>query len=104
MKEKHLNPVEIAANMPDQKADALGVIGFSFLMNQRLTQCREAGKSGWHKPGSIDPLKNSRNEIDQFKIDLQKAVDENRMIDVANYAMMIYYRERNENEKNTDNC
>jgi hypothetical protein len=92
--QKHLEAVKIDPNMSDQQADALGVIGFSYMMNQKLTECRNRGKSGWHKPGSIDPSNDTLNEAMQFKMDLQKAFDENRMVDVANYAMMIYYRER----------
>jgi len=95
--QKYLECAEITPKLTDEQADVLGILSFSFAMNQRLTECRQKGKGGWHRPGSIDPLKQSENEVKQFKADMQIAMDEGRMVDVANYAMMIYHREKEKN-------
>ena len=97
--QKQLQPVEVRPDMSNEQADALGVIGFTYAMNQRMTECRNMGKAGWHKPGTIDPVKGSDNEIERFKNDLLLAAQEGRMVDAANYCMMIYHRERMKNSE-----
>lgn len=90
---KNLEIIKIMSNITNEQADVNGVLLFACKMNDRLTECRNNGKSGWHKPGTICPTGNHENEIGAFKERLQTALNEGRMIDVANYSMMIYHRE-----------
>jgi len=84
--------------MSNEQATILGVVSFSAAMQERLDECAKQGKANWHMPGSIDPSNNTENEIERFRQSMQVAMNEKRMVDVANYAMMIYHRERMEND------
>lgn len=96
--QKHVEPVIISSSMSHEQADVMGVMAFAMAMHSRMTACREMGKSGWHMPGTIDPVKGSDNEIAVFKSSCLLAVQEGRFVDAANYCMMMYNRERMEKE------
>lgn len=104
--QKHLCPVRITPEMSDEQADVLGVLGFTYVMNQRLTECRHKGKGNWHIPGSIDPSNSMENEEHQFRLQMKIAMNEGRWVDAANYAMMLYHREQMKgcNCDNSCNC
>lgn len=92
--ENKIKPLVVKKEMTNEQADVLGVIGFSFAMNGKLTTTRNAGKGDWHKMDTIDPLTKKDNTIDRFKEDAIKAIKENRFDDAGNYCMMMYHRDK----------
>lgn len=78
----------IAKDTPDQEADHAGCFNLIQAMREKLQKKREEGRGGWHDSNrcNIFYLKELlRNEMNKAQPD---------MVDVANYAMMIYNREQ----------
>lgn len=88
MPPKQIESIFISPRIQNEEADVNGVMAFSFEMNRRLTDKRHQGKGGWQL-GAIVSMESLRKK-------LQKCVDEDRMIDAANYCMMIFHRKRME--------
>ena len=95
--QEQLEPMKITPDMDGAMADIMGVMGFSFAMNKKMTEKRDAGKTGWNKMGSIDELDGQLNCVDSFKERCKKAIDEGRYVDAGNYTMMLFHLERMEN-------
>ena len=98
MSQKQFIPELISKQLTDEQVDVRGVMAFSQAMNEKLTECRKRGKGNWHKLNTVDPMTQKPNTIERVKEEIQIALNEGRMVDVANYAMMIYHRERMKSE------
>ena len=99
MNPKQFTPEPITKDLTNEQADIRGVLSFSQAMNEKLTYCRtKRGNASWHLLDTIDPFTKRPNTVEQFKKSMQVALNEGRMVDIANYAMIIYHRERMENE------
>jgi hypothetical protein len=83
--DRNNNVMRVTPNMTDDQADIVGVLSFSQLMVERLIKAKENGKHGWN----TDIV-----SLDFLKAKLILAITKNEYIDVANYAMMIYHREK----------
>lgn len=74
-----------AAIVFDQKdPDAAAAVEFAQAMVRRLAQCRAAGKSGWDDPEQCPPQRLAEG--------LVRAVRAGKLVDVGNYAMMLWKR------------
>ena len=69
---------------PEAHADDLAVDAFARAMSRRLAQCRAAGKSGWDDPEQCPPQRPAEG--------LVRAVRAGKLVDVGNYAMMLWKR------------
>jgi len=70
--------------VPGDIADAILVEQASAAMTEKLAKVRdEKGRSGWHKPSC---------STDDLMSKLLAKVEEGDMVDVMNYAAMIYVR------------
>jgi len=70
----------------DQRIDLTGVSNIAQAMRAKLQQKRLEGYSGWHDPGQCT--------VKRLKLMLRSHLRSGDMVDVANFAMMIYNRER----------
>lgn len=68
--------------------DTAAVILFADRMTERLDAARMAGRYGWDDSDVISD--------DELKALLIKNVESEDWVDVANYAMMLYWRNQNE--------
>ena len=98
MSQKQFIPELISKHLTDEQADVRGVMAFSQAMTAKLTECRKRGKGNWHKLNTVDPMTQKPNTVERFKKEIQMALNEGRMVDIANYAMMVYHREKMSNE------
>lgn len=96
MSQKQFIPELISKHLTNEQADVRGVMAFSQAMAAKLTECRKRGKGNWHKLNTVDPMTQKPNTIERFKEGIQIALNEGRMVDIANYAMMVYHREQME--------
>jgi hypothetical protein len=69
----------------DERIDMMGVSNLAQAMRAKLKQKRLEGYSGWHDPYQCT--------IKRLKLMLRGHLRRGDMIDVANFAMMIYNRE-----------
>lgn len=69
---------------PEAHADDLAVDAFAQAMVRRLAQCRAAGRSGWDDPEQCPPQRLAEG--------LVRAVRAGKLVDVGNYAMMLWMR------------
>jgi len=99
--QKHLEPLKIDPSMTDEKADALGMLAMSYTMTQRMRECREKGKAGWHRIGTTDPATGKANLPERFAADAITAINEKRWVDAANYMMMLFNLENMDNDCHT---
>lgn len=65
-------------------SDNLAVHGFANAMRLRLSACRTAGRSGWDDPEQCPPQRLAEG--------LVRAVRAGKLVDVGNYAMMLWKR------------
>lgn len=70
--------------LPDWLADQRGVFNFSCAMLEKLHDKRYEGRGGWHNDCNISDLKRM----------LKEHIKKGDMIDIANFAMMIWNREQ----------
>lgn len=69
----------------DQKdPDAAAAVEFAQAMGARLATCRAAGRSGWDDPEQCPPQRLAEG--------LVRAVRAGKLVDVGNYAMMLWMR------------
>lgn len=68
--------------------DQCAVRDFAVAMNDKLEQKRAEGRGGWHDP--------KRCTISELRKMLAEHVEKGDMVDIANFAMMIWSRERNQ--------
>ena len=66
--------------------DHNGVRNFANAMCEKLDRKRDEGKGGWNDP--------SQCSIDDLRSMLIEHVDKGDMVDIANFAMMIWNREK----------
>jgi hypothetical protein len=76
----------ILPRMSDAKACAAGVANFAAAMLEKLTRKRRAGRGGWHRPQECS----NRQLADMLLDHVQKGDP----VDIGNFAMMIYNRDR----------
>lgn len=78
---------EIQAHMEDEElAETLGACNdFHTIMRNRLRLAFEAGKRGWWR---------DEKPAFYFKDRLRKNADNGQWVDVANYAMMLYWKSK----------
>lgn len=69
---------------PEAHTDDLAVDAFARAMGTRLAQCRAAGRSGWDDPEQCPPQRLAEG--------LVRAVRAGKLVDVGNYAMMLWKR------------
>ena len=68
-----------------RRVDERGVTNLAAAMVKKLAEKRDEGRCGWHDP--------DRCTIKRLKLMLHSHVRRGDMVDVANFAMMIYNRE-----------
>lgn len=72
-------------NLLEQEYDDFAVFQFSDVMSARMEQKRAEGRCGWY---------NEDEQINEkLKAGLSLAQGSGRWVDVANYAMMLHWRE-----------
>ncbi len=81
----------IEPGLPDWMADQRGVFNFSSAMLEKLHDKRREGRSGWNDPG--------RCSVRQLKKMLSEHLKKGDMVDVANFAMMIWNRQQMEKRR-----
>lgn len=59
---------------------------FAVAMSTKLDKKRQEGRSGWHDPAQCT--------IESLRELLRSHVEKGDMVDIANFAMMIWHRER----------
>lgn len=69
----------------DEEADSLGVRRFTRRMLEKLADKRAEGYCGWNEPGECS--------VDRLKEMLSEHLPKGDMVDVANFAMMIWNRQ-----------
>lgn len=79
------NLIPIHPKHDGYRADANGLFNFRLAMEQKLMQKRVDGRGGWHDPEQCS--------VDYLRQLLVEHVDKGDMVDVANFAMMIWNRE-----------
>ena len=80
VKKSRINDVMNNVKHPDDAA----VDRMAALMKERLKLKREQGRGGWNDPKQC--------KIEILYARLLRALDEDKMVDVANFAMMIHIR------------
>jgi len=70
----------------DERVDLTGVSNMAQAMRKKLKQKRLEGYSGWHDSDQCT--------VKRLKLMLHSHLKRGDMVDVANFAMMIYNRER----------
>lgn len=70
--------------------DNIAVTGFTDLMRSKMRASRAKGRYGWWDRGICT--------IDDLKTMLANHIEKGDMVDVANIAMMIHYREQLDRE------
>lgn len=68
-----------------ERVDRRGVNNLSAAMRKKLRRKRAEGRSGWHDPDQCS--------VKRLKLMLRAHLNKGDMVDVANFAMMIYNRE-----------
>jgi len=71
---------------PDWLADQRGVLNFSGAMLEKLHDKRNEGRGGWH-----DQYECTMKDLKQM---LKEHIKKGDMVDIANFAMMIWNREQ----------
>jgi hypothetical protein len=98
-KQKFLEPIQVTSGLTDEQADVHGVLGFAYVMNQKLIETRNRGKQGWHDPFDTDGyITDPHFTITWFKNKAKEHIDKGNYIDAANYLMFCYHREKIEKE------
>ena len=84
------NPISIEDIQDDAIADAIGCVRFTCAMLIKLEKKRDAGRGGWNHPYQCS--------VGHLRKMLSEHVPKCDMVDIANFAMMIWNREHLDGE------
>ena len=83
-------------------ADEVGLTRFRFAMSDKLRRKRLAGRGGWNKPPYENGVIQGGCTVAQLRSMLFSHLEKGDMVDIANFAMMIWNREHPTNEVDED--
>lgn len=99
MVNRSTTPIDIRDIGHDAEADAVGVDRFRTAMSNKLAKKRDEGRGGWNRepytvqPDRGDAVWRGGCSIAHLKRLMRAHLKKGDMVDIANFAMMIWNRE-----------